>query len=140
MSRRDVVAKALEQATGPVNYTGTRGDVARQVLKTEHSHLPGHTTKALNILTPDEQRHVLVQSGLMREQRELGRYGLSDREVARKLGADHVTLARVTDGLQTDVLTRDLMKRMGNDSSLPPPPITSRDHIQAAYEAHNENL
>ena len=139
-TRRDELSKALDLATGAKTYTGNRGDVVRQVLKTEHSRLPGHTSKSLNILTPDERVHVLHQAGLMREQRELGRHGLSDREVARQLGADHVVLARVTDGLQTDTLARDLMKRMGNDSSLPPPALTSRDHIQAAYEAHNENV
>ena len=134
-TRRDELSKALDLAIGAKTYTGNRGDVVRQVLKTEHSRLPGHTSKALNILTPDERVHVLHQAGLMREQRELGRHGLSDREVARQLGADHVVLARVTDGLETDTLARDLMKRMGTDANLEPPPITNRDLTAAAYDA-----
>lgn len=98
----------------------------------------GGTTTALRSLDPESQQLVAELGDALVEQRELGRHGnvekVMDKFQVPK--ADRPTVNRILDAAQVDDLAVALQRRMGTDADLPPPPITSRDQVAAAFDLH----
>ena len=95
---------------------------------------PGEMTKTLRLLSTHERDQIISQARRVDEEQSYGRYG-NPAKVIRETGANPQVLMEVVDGLQLDDTTKSLMDRMGTDSSLPPPELTSRDFVQAAWTA-----
>lgn len=100
----------------------------------------GGTTKALRMLDTESQQLVAELGDQLAEQRELGRHG----SVARVFDEYQVpvgmrpTVEKIMDAAEADDVAVSLQRRMGTDADLPPPPITSRDHVAAAFELHSQ--
>ena len=95
---------------------------------------PGEMTKTLRLLSTHERDQIIQQARQVDNEESWGRYG-NPEKVIRETGANPVVLREVLSGLQLDDTTKSLIDRMGSDSSLPPPELTSRDFVQAAWTA-----
>ena len=96
---------------------------------------PGEMTKTLRLLSTHERDQIIQQARRVDEEQSWGRYGNPEKAI-RETGANPVVLREVISGLQLDDATKGLIDRMGSDSSLPPPPLTSRDFVQAAWTSN----
>lgn len=100
----------------------------------------GGTTNALRLLDPESQVLVAGIGDALAEQRELGRHGnvgrvLDEWNVPKE---HHGTVNRIMDAAEVDDLAVAVQRRMGTDATLPPPPTTSRDFVEAAFELHSQ--
>lgn len=94
-------------------------------------------------LSPESARHIYQRLHSFRKAEEGQRhehrpFGIREQfaEDERPGTARYAQLRSVVDGIDQELLTDGLQARMGVDSQRPPDPITLRDQIEAAVEAH----
>lgn len=112
--------------------------IGQQVKDTLKHDIPiGAMSRAFrNLADPKELQVTMAFMDEMEHHEQLGKWGDKDAVIA-KYGSDPVVATRAFDALQVDDLTASLIDRMGGpDSDRAPPPLTSRDYVEAALELH----
>ena len=142
--RREEIADAFERqfiprAVPPPTQRMSPIDLAGYAIsKTLKEELPvGAMTKVLYQLPEAEREHVTRVANLVADHEDAGRHG-NKKGVYEHFEIDPKIGERVLSGLQTDHVANELINRRGNDSSLPPPELTRRDVIEAAFDANQD--
>lgn len=101
----------------------------------------GLTTALVSELAPDEADRVVGTLALAQHHRELGRHGDVHGVLADEFGEEHAEAARrFADAFEVDHAAAKLIERRGGpDTSRALPALTSRDYVEAAFEAHQPN-
>ena len=104
------------------------------------TYTPGSMTKFIHAL-PDAQlkQRAIELVNLHDHELDCGRHG-DPKAVAKHFDVPQDILDQVHEGLSTDAMTRDLLARRGDDSTLPIPEPDRRDILAAALGAHNSSL
>ena len=145
-NKRDVIRYALDSATSPdsvITRVKSIGQVAEGLMRHEMAQSPSHPrpgeiTNILKMLPPDQRLHVAKAAIAMEDARDFGKHA-SHEVVYRAFDVAPThrdILNRITDGLEVDQVVRTLTARK-SDADLPPPELTRRDHLRAAFDAHN---
>lgn len=107
-------------------------------LKQHETPAIGGVTRALRMLAPEHRPLVAEIGDAAISERELGRHGSTTKvydeyQVPKEMrpAAD-----QILDAVEADDLAVSLQRRVGTDADRPPPDLTSRDFVEAAYELH----
>lgn len=143
-SRNGVIRQVVEQLSRPrtINAKDATYLVAKAVKQNNalerrgfEGWKPAEAVKLVKTLPPASRMALGAALEVHTEQLELGRHG-DPKFVARATGFDPEVLDTLHDKLTDDYITLGVIERRGSDASLPPPPLTQRDHIEAAYLAN----
>ena len=147
VSRRTVLDAAFDEYEkpapipgGPLPLCDTALDYAGQIFSRLHKAeeiKPGGTTRALYSLPEEEQKQVREVVNLYHEHKEFGRHGHPEF-VLDAFDVDKDVADAVEAGLEMDYVAAALQHKRGSDADLPIPELTRRDHLDAAFDAHQE--
>lgn len=96
----------------------------------------GGFTKAYRQLHPNDAKPLGEVIQALAQDRTLGRHGNHDA-ILRTAGVApglRPLMDRVVDAYEVDDLTTSLQKRLGTDNDRPPPELTRRDVLSAAFD------
>ena len=100
----------------------------------------GRMTHELNQLAPDEIQQVRTGLKHMEFVEQIGRHG-NKTDALDYMGvdrSDHSAATRIFEAVQADDIATTLIERRGGaDIDQPLPALTSRDFVEAAFQAHN---
>lgn len=134
-TRRDLIEKAFEKSTA----APSKGLIAERLMALKPGeHLPiGTVGRALKEMTFEDRKAVLDAVSNVLDEEELGPvHGQGRDYVLTQHVANTPAMHRLVEHVEVEAVATALMNKRGNDSSLPPPEMTQRDVISAAYDAH----
>jgi hypothetical protein len=98
---------------------------------------PGRMKTILEALPDADVKRVIAGATHYNHQVELGRHG-DPEHAAREMEVDPDVARRIHEGMEVDTVCTALQNRR-SDADLPPPEITRRDILSAAFDAHSDS-
>lgn len=90
-----------------------------------------------NLADPKELGTVMAFMDNLEHQEQMGRHG-DMKSVIKDYRADEAVATKAFSALQVDQVTAEVIQRRGgSDAERPLPPLTSRDFVEAAFQAHS---
>lgn len=109
-----------------------------EILRSKDLNLahPGRMRSVLEALDPEDRARLIEGANVYDHEVAMGRHG-SREKACEELEVDPTVARRVHDGLQVEYVCHQLQARK-SDADLPPPPLTRRDVLSAAFDAHTQ--
>lgn len=139
-ARRAAIESAWAKAMAPrpaprVAPGSSQLQIAGQVVRAEREPGVGGMTRVLYALPPQDRAAVQQAANWYAHERDLGRHGDTSR-VLKHFDVSEDVARKVVDGLEVDWVANELQKRRSGDGDKPLPPLTRRDYLDAAADAH----
>lgn len=137
-TRRDAVSAAFDQVTRPRAIPDVEAHFAS--LKPHEHEVPGTGARIMRSLPVDQRLKTYLAAEEYLDQQALGKHGSTQYALDVHLPdkADQAGFTKFVEQLEIDDTAHRLQQRRGTDADLPPPDITRRDVLSAAFDAHSQ--